>query len=77
MNAQIKPMSRYEEICDEQDAARTAIRQAVTDMKNAGIKEGIYKAAEWIRFASIVKYRSTPEARALCKALADELEKGI
>jgi hypothetical protein len=67
----------FSDICDEQDAARLVIRQAVTDMKNAGIREGIYKAANWLRFEAIINRKRTIEQRRLLKELADEMEKGI
>ena len=66
----------FSEICDEQDAARSAIRAAVTEMKNAGIKEGIYKAANWLRYEAIINKR-TWEQRQLLKEVADEMERGI
>lgn len=66
----------FEDICNEQDLARKCIREAVTDMKNAGIKEGIYKAANWLRYEAIINKR-TWEQRQLLKQLADELEKGL
>jgi hypothetical protein len=69
-------MIDFEVICNEQDAARASIRQAVIDMKNAGIKEGIYKAANWLRYDALINKR-TWEQRQLLKELADEMEKGI
>lgn len=67
----------FSEICDEQDAARSAIRQAVTEMKNSGIREGIYKAANWLRYDAIINRDRTIEQRKLIKELADEMERGI
>ena len=67
----------FSEICDEQDAARSAIRQAVTEMKNSGIREGIYKAANWLRYEALINRERTNELRKLLRELADELERGI
>ena len=68
---------KFSEICDEQDAARAAIRQAVTEMKNSGIREGIYKSANWLRYEAIINRERTDEQRKLIRELADEMERGI
>ena len=67
----------FETIYNDQDAARTKAREAMTAIKNAGIQEGIYKAANWIRYKAIINRNWTMEQRKLLKELADEMEKGI
>jgi len=67
----------FETICNDQDAARTKAREAMTAIKNAGIQEGIYKAANWVRYEAIINRNRTMEQRKLLKELADEMEKGI